>query len=65
VKNSNNIKNMTNYLMICLYNNLGNSNIKLQNKTAVSTREYERKYPEGFFDSLYANFSYENAVASS
>lgn len=56
---------MTNYLMICLYNNLGNSNIKLQNKTAVSTREYERKYPNGFFDSLYANFSYENAVASS
>ena len=49
---------------ICLYNNLGNSNIKLQNKTAVSTREYERKYPDGFFDSLYANFSYENAVAS-
>ena len=49
---------------ISLYNNLGNSNIKLQNKTAVSTREYERKYPDGFFDSLYANFSYENAVAS-
>lgn len=65
VKNSSNIKNVTNYLMICLYNNLGNSNIKLQNKTANSTREYERKYPEGFFDSLYANFSYENAVASS
>ena len=64
-KSSSNIKNMTNYLMICLYNNLGNSNIKLQNKTANSTREYERKYPEGFFDSLYANFSYENAVASS
>lgn len=65
VKSSSNIKNITNYLMICLYNNLGNSNIKLQNKTAVSTREYERKYPDGFFDSLYANFSYENAVATS
>lgn len=65
VKSSNNIKNITNYLMICLYNNLGNSNIKLQNKTANSTREYERKYPDGFFDSLYANFSYENAVATS
>lgn len=64
-KNSSNIKNITNYLMICLYNNLGNSNIKSQNKTANNTREYERKYPEGFFDSLYANFSYENAVASS
>lgn len=35
------------------------------NKTAISTREYERKYPDGFLDSLYANFSYENAVASS
>jgi hypothetical protein len=64
-RNSSDIKNMTNYLMICLYNNLGNCNIKLQNKTANSTREYERKYPDGFFDSLYANFSCENAVASS
>ena len=64
-KNSNNVKNMANYLMICLYNNLGNSNIKLQNKTAVFTREYERKYPDGFFDSLYANFASENAIASS
>lgn len=64
-KNSNNVKNMANYLMICLYNNLENSNIKLQNKTAVFTREYERKYPDGFFDSLYANFAGKNAVASS
>lgn len=64
-KSSSNIKNMTNYLMICLYNNLGNANINSKNKTTNSTREYERKYPEGFFDSLYANFSYENAVASS
>lgn len=64
-KNSNNVKNMTNYLMICLYNNLGNSNIKLQNKTAVFTREYERKYPDGFFDRLYANFASKNAIATS
>ena len=64
-KSSSNIKNMTNYLMICLYNNLGNANMNSKNKTANSTREYERKYPEGFFDSLYANFSYKNAVASS
>lgn len=64
-KSSSNIKNMTNYLMICLYNNLGNSNMRNNNKTAISTREYERKYPDGFLDSLYANFSYENAVASS
>ena len=64
-RNSNNIKNITNYLVICLYNNLGNSNIKTNNKTAISTREYEREYPSGFFDSLYANFTYENALASS
>ena len=64
-KNSNNIKNITNYLMICLYNNLGNGTIKSQNKTANSTREYERKYPDGFFDSLYANFVGKSAVASS
>ena len=64
-KNSSNIKNITNYLMICLYNNLGHSNMRNNNKTAISTREYERKYPDGFFDSLYANFSYEDAVASS
>lgn len=64
-KSSNNIKNITNYLMICLYNNLGNGTIKLQNKTANSTREYERKYPDGFFDSLYANFVGKSAVASS
>ena len=64
-KSSNNIKNITNYLMICLYNNLGNGTIKLQNKTANSTREYERKYQNGFFDSLYVNFVGKNAVASS
>lgn len=64
-KNSNNIKNITNYLMICLYNNLGNGTIKSQNRTVNSTREYERKYQNGFFDSLYANFVGKNAVASS
>ena len=64
-KSSNNIKNITNYLMICLYNNLGNGTIKSQNKTANSTREYERKYPDGFFDSLYANFVGKNTVESS
>lgn len=64
-RNSNNIKNITNYLMICLYNNLGNCNIKTKNKTAISTREYEREYPAGFFDNIYANLTYENALASS
>lgn len=70
-RNNNNIKNITNYLMICLYNNLGNPNINIatnniaNNKTTIYNRDYERKYPEGFFDILYANFAGENAVASS
>ena len=69
VKNNNSIKNITNYLMTCLYNNLGNSNIVTNNiannKTTIYNCDYERKYPEGFFDSLYANFAGENTVATS
>lgn len=65
MKASGNIKNIINYLIICLYNNLGNGNIKLLNKTSNPAREYERKYPDGFFDCLYANFPCENTVASS
>ena len=70
-KNNNSIKNITNYLVICLYNNLGNSNIDIatnnisNNKTTIYNRDYERKYPDGFFDSLYANFAGKNAVAPS
>lgn len=68
-KNNSNIKNITNYLMICLYNNLGNYNIAINNNTVVNkniaTREYERKYPDEFFDSLYANYTCGNAIASS
>lgn len=70
-RNNNSIKNITNYLMICLYNNLGNSNINIttsniaNNKTTIYNHDYERKYPEGFLDSLYANFAGENAVAPS
>lgn len=68
-RNNNSIKNITNYLMICLYNNLGNSNVATNsianNKTTIYNCEYERKYPDGFFDSLYANFTGENAVAPS
>lgn len=65
MKANGNIKNIINYLIICLYNNLGNGNIKLLNKTTNPARKYERKYPDGFFDCLYANFPCENTVASS
>ena len=38
--------------MICLYNNLGNSNVATNsianNKTTIYNCEYERKYPDGF-----------------
>ena len=70
-RNNNSIKNITNYLVICLYNNLGNSNINIatsniaNNKTTIYNRDYERKYPDEFFDSLYANFASKNAVAPS
>ena len=70
-RNNNSIKNITNYLVICLYNNLGNSNVNIatsniaNNKTTIYNHDYERKYPEGFLDSLYANFAGENAVAPS
>ena len=70
-RNNNKIKNITNYLVICLYNNLGNPNINIatnniaNNKTTIYNRDYERKYPEGFFDSLYANFAGKNAVVPS
>ena len=70
-RNNNSIKNITNYLVICLYNNLGNSNINIatsnlaDNKTTIYNRDYERKYPEGFLDSLYANFAGKNAVSPS
>lgn len=68
-RNNNSIKNITNYLVICLYNNWGNSNINIatsnlaDNKTTIYNRDYERKYPEGFLDSLYANFAGKNAVS--
>ncbi|MDO5564994.1 MAG: hypothetical protein Q4F88_07180, partial [Eubacteriales bacterium] len=64
LKNIKGIQNVTNYLMICLYNNLGNAHLKKYN-SRVSACESNRKYPDGFFDSLYANCSYENALITS
>ena len=59
IKNTtSNIKNITNYLTICLYNNLGNSNIILKEK-------HDATYYGINLDNLYANFSMENALTSS
>lgn len=62
IKNSSNIKNLTNYLMICLYNNLGNNKI-VTNKTTTN-QHYGREYSEEFLNQLYANVTMENALTT-
>ena len=56
LKNTPNIQNAKNYLMICLYNNLGNTNINQITKKADTIKPNEREYPSGSLDFLYANF---------
>ena len=56
LKNTSNIQNAKNYLMICLYNNLGNTNINKMIKKADTIKPNEREYPTGYLDFLYANF---------
>ena len=56
LKNTPNIQNAKNYLMICLYNNLGNININKMIKKADTIKPNEREYPSGSLDFLYANF---------
>lgn len=55
LKNTPNIQNAKNYLMICLYNNLGNTNINKITKKADTIKTNEREYPAGSLDFLYAN----------
>lgn len=55
LKNTPNIQNAKNYLMICLYNNLGNTNINKITKKADIIKANEREYPAGSLDFLYAN----------
>ena len=57
LKNTPNIQNAKNYLMICLYNNLGNTNINKITKKADTIKANEREYPAGSLDFLYANFN--------
>lgn len=56
LKNTPNIQNVKNYLMICLYNNLENTNINNIIKKADTIKPNERDYPSGSLDFLYANF---------
>ena len=60
LKNTPNIQNVKNYLMICLYNNLGNTNINNIIKKADTIKPNERDYPSGSLDFLYANFDMPN-----
>lgn len=55
LKNIPNIQNAKNYLMICLYNNLGNISINKMIKKADTIKPNEREYPAGSLDFLYAN----------
>ena len=57
LKNTPNIQNAKNYLMICLYNNLGNTNINKITKKADTIKANEREYPAGSLDFLYANLA--------
>lgn len=56
LKNIPNIQNAKNYLMICLYNNLGNININKMLKRTDTINPNEGDYPSGSLDFLYANF---------
>ena len=65
LQETNNIKNVTNYLMICLYNNLGNTNISIPKKKENKASYKGRDYEDGSLDFLYANFAYDNEAITS
>ena len=58
------VQNVKSYLMICLYNNLGNTHITTRKESCSSAKEINREYPEGFFDNFYANFSQTEPVVN-
>ena len=60
LKNIPNIQNAKNYLMICLYNSLGNTNISITKKKENTAAYKGRTYEDGSLDFLYANFAYDN-----
>jgi hypothetical protein len=56
IDNSDNIKNLTNYLMICLYNSLGNTSLPIVKKNAFISDSKENSCYDNFdWNSLYAN----------
>ena len=65
MKNIPNIQNAKNYLMICLYNNLGNTNIYIPKKKVNKAFYKGRDYEDGSLDFLYANFTSDNEAVTS
>lgn len=65
LKNIPNIQNAKNYLMICLYNNLGNTNISISKKKENTVSYKGRDYEDGSLDFFYTNFAYDNETITS
>jgi len=65
LKNIPNIQNAKNYLMICLYNNLGNTHITIPKKKENTVSYKGRNYEDGSLDFLYTNFAYDNEAITS
>ena len=65
LKNVPNIQNAKNYLMICIYNNLGNTHIFVQKKKENTTSYNGRNYEDGSLDFLYANNNFDGTILTS
>ena len=65
LKNVPNIQNAKNYLMICLYNNLGNTHVFAQKKKENTTSYNGRNYEDGSLDFLYANNNFDGTIPTS
>ena len=65
LKNVPNIQNAKNYLMICLYNNLGNTHIFAPKQKENTTSYNGRNYEDGSLDFLYANNNFDGTIPTS
>lgn len=65
LKNVPNIQNAKNYLMICLYNNLGNTHILAQKKKENNTSYNGRNYADDSLDFLYAYNNFDGTIPTS
>ena len=65
LKNTPNIQNAKNYLMICLYNNLGNTHIFAPKQKENATSYNGRNYEDGSLDFLYANNNFDGTIPTS